>query len=72
MSYTYLFELYEMIEQRLAPLEKSISELPHNSNQDDFLKGRMDVLLDLKNYLEKQLNPKLPRAIQKKLKQKSS
>ncbi len=71
MSYTYLFELYQMIDQRLAPLDKSLSGLAQTSDRYCFLKGQQDVLVDLKDYLEKKLNPKLPRSIQKKLKEQS-
>jgi hypothetical protein len=69
MSYTYLFELYQMIDQRLAQIEESMSGLTQSSDRYLFFKGQQDVLLDLKDYLEKRLNPKLPRAIQKKLKE---
>ena len=69
MSYTYLFELYQMIDQRLTPLEKTISGLAQTSDRYYFLKGQQDVLIDLKKYLEQNLNPKLPRSIQKKIKE---
>jgi hypothetical protein len=64
MSYVYLFDLYDMIDQRLEHIE-----LSQDSKSYRFSNGRKDVLMELKTYLERQLNPKLPRAIQRKLKE---
>lgn len=70
MSYSYLFDLYQEIDNRVKQVEDSVSGTPPDRDKLSYYKGKLDILLELKSHLEKSLNPKLPRAIARKLRQK--
>ena len=63
MAYIYLLDLYKLIDQRLADARSSIRELADDPMEKKFHEGRIRALLDFKDYLIKNLNPKLPRRI---------
>ncbi len=63
MAYIYLLDLYKLIDQRLADAHSSIRELADDPMEKKFHEGRIRALLDFKDYLTKNLNPKLPRRI---------
>ena len=67
MAYTYLLDLYELIDQRLEDANTSIGELAEDPVETKFQEGRIRALLDFKDYLAKNLNPKLPGRIRKAL-----
>ena len=71
MSYIYLFELYEKIEQRLETIIQISSESFQHPEEVYFSKGQQDMLRELTTYLEQHMNPKLPRLLAKKLKDKA-
>jgi hypothetical protein len=71
MAYTYLLDLYELIDQRLEEAYSSIGELADDSIETKFQEGRVRALSDFKDYLTKNLNPKLPGRIRKALEAKN-
>ncbi len=72
MSYIHLFDIYKHIDQRLELIEKSVKENPTDPDQVMYLNGRQSVLQEVKHFFEEQMNPRLPRAIAKKLKNRAS
>ena len=71
MAYTYLLDLYELIDQRLEDAYSSIGELADDPIEIKFQEGRVRALSDFKDYLTKNLNPKLPGRIRKTLEAKN-
>ena len=67
MSYVYLLDLYKLIDQRLAEAEQSIDNNENDPGKLRFREGQIDILSDFKKFLINDLNPKLPRAVRKKL-----
>jgi len=63
MAYIYLLDIYKLIDQRLEDANSSISELAEDPMGTKFQEGRIRALSDFKDYLTKNLNPKLPRRI---------
>ena len=63
MAYTYLLDIYKLIDQRLADANASIRALADDPMGTKFQEGRIRALSDFKHYLIKNLNPKLPRRI---------
>jgi hypothetical protein len=60
MAYTYLLDIYKLIDRRLEHANSSIGELTDDPMETKFQEGRIRALSDFKNYLTKNLNPKLP------------
>ncbi|MBW2250531.1 MAG: hypothetical protein JRF60_07840 [Deltaproteobacteria bacterium] len=67
MSYVYLLDLYKLIDRRLAEVRQSIDNNENDPGELRFHEGQIDILSDFKEFLIDYLNPKLPRAIRKKL-----
>ncbi len=67
MSYVYLLDLYNLIDQRLVEVRQSIDNNENDPGELRFREGQIDILSDFKEFLIDDLNPKLPRAIRKKL-----
>ena len=65
MSYVYLLDLYKLIDRRLAEARQSIDK--NDPGELRFREGQIDILADFKEFLIDNLNPKLPRAVRKKL-----
>jgi len=65
MAYIYLLDLYKFIDQRLEDAYLSIGGLSEDPMATKFQEGRIRALLDFKDYLTKNLNPKLPGRIRK-------
>ena len=65
MAYTYLLDLYKLIDQRLKDANSSIGELTDDPMATKFQEGRIRALSEFKDYLTKNLNPKLPGRIRK-------
>ena len=63
MAYIYLLEIYELIDQRLEDANSTNGELADDPMGTKFQEGRIRALSDFKDYLTKNLNPKLPRRI---------
>jgi hypothetical protein len=71
MAYTYLLDLYKLIDKRLEDANSSIDELADDPMATKFQEGRVRALSDFKDYLTKNLNPKLPGRIRKAYKTKN-
>jgi len=65
MAYTHLLDIYKLIDQRLEDANSSIGELADDPIRKKFQEGRVRALSDFKDYLTKNLNPKLPGRIRK-------
>ena len=65
MAYIYLLDIYKLIDQRLEDANSSIGELADDPMGTKFQEGRVRALSDFKDYLTKNLNPKLPGRIRK-------
>ena len=63
MAYTYLLDLYKLIDQRLEDANTSVDGLADDPLEKKFNEGRVRALLDFKDYLTQNMNPKLPRRI---------
>jgi hypothetical protein len=63
MAYIYLLDIYKLIHHRLEDANSSIGELADDPMGKKFQEGRIRALSDFKDYLTKNLNPKLPRRI---------
>ena len=65
MSYSYLLDLYQILDERITQIDSEKS--PDNTHPDEpeYLQGRRDCLVDFKKYLEETYHHKLPRRIQR-------
>ena len=63
MAYTYLLDLYRLIDQRLEDANSAIGKLVDDPLEKRFHEGRIRALLDFKDFLTQNMNPKLPRRI---------
>ncbi len=63
MAYGYLLDLHKLIDQRLSEAGQSIENAENDPGEIRFHKGRIEILSDFKDFLIKNLNPKLPRRI---------
>lgn len=71
MAYIYLFQLYDKIDDQLSRIEQMVENSNQNDLETHFQKGRADLLRDFRHFLSTSLDHKLPRRMQKKLKNKS-
>ncbi len=72
MAYIYLLNLYETIQSRI---DETNAVLINNENPPDeqrFLEGRVDLLMDFKEFLSANLDRKLPKRIRKQLSTKGN
>ena len=60
MAYTYLLDLYEEIDRRLADARGGDTE-------DPALRGKIDILEEFRTFLTQNMNDKLPKRIRKRL-----
>ena len=65
MAYIYLLDIHKLIDQRLEEANSSIGELSDDPIETKFQEGRVKALSGFKDYLTKNLNPKLPGRIRK-------
>ncbi len=65
MSYSYLLDLYRILDERLARMNDELSPDDSFSDKQVYLQGRFDCLTEFKSYLEENYHQKLPRRIQK-------
>ena len=63
MAYVYLIDLHRLIDQRLTEAVQFVDNTTNNPGEIRFHQGRIAILLDFKDFLTKNLNPKLPRRI---------
>ena len=65
MSYTYLLDLYEVIDARIAEIEDALEDLQHLARtQQQHLAGRRDCLESIHRFLDEHYDHKLPRRLQ--------
>lgn len=67
MAYTYLFDLHQLIDERVADAKQQILRAAGDSDMIPFHEGRVDILSDFKMFLTLNLDPKLPRALRKRM-----
>lgn len=63
MAYDYLLDLHQLIDQRLTEAGQSVENTENDPGEIRFHEGRIEILSDIKEFLTKNLNPKLPRRI---------
>ena len=66
MSHTYLFDLYELIDQRMEEASEELRSGTSDGEGTRFQKGRCEVLTEFKQFLAERYNRKLPRRIRNK------
>jgi len=64
MSYSYLLDLYKVLDERINRIDSEKSPDITHPNEREYLQGRRDCLVDFKKYLEENYHHKLPRRIQ--------
>ncbi len=70
MAYTYLLDIYKLIDQRVADAQAVIEKGSSDPVEQKFQEGRIKALVNFQNYLATNFNPKLPRRIRQTLKLK--
>lgn len=63
MSYTYLFELYELLDRRLADARDAISATDDPAVEAALRKGRIRGIEEIRSFLADHYEPKLPRRL---------
>jgi len=64
MVYSYLLELYKVLDERKRNIEVLISKLPDDSKERQFQQGRLTALTDFEDFLTTHYQSKLPRRMQ--------
>lgn len=64
MSYTYLLDLYNALETRIAEIDAALNNNSELSLEQQRLTGRRDCLVRLNSHLKDHYNQKLPRRMQ--------
>lgn len=69
MAYIYLLNLHEKIDKKLIEAKKSVDTASNEPEKIKFIQGRIQVLSEFKEFLNNNLNSKLPRRIRQRLKE---
>ena len=69
MAYTYLLNLYEIIDEKLNKAKKCVDIVLNEPEKAKFQEGRIKAISEFKEFLTNNLNSKLPRRIRQKLKE---
>jgi len=69
MAYIYLLNLHEKIDKKLIEAKKSIDNASYEPEKIKFIQGRIQALSEFKEFLNNNLNSKLPRKIRQRLKE---
>lgn len=69
MAYIYLLNLHEKIDKKLIEAKKSADNASNDPEKIKFIQGRIQVLSEFKEFLNNNLNSKLPRKIRQRLKE---
>ncbi len=69
MAYIYLLNLHEKIDKKLIEAKKSIDTASNEPEKIKFIQGRIQALSEFKEFLNNNLNSKLPRRIRQRLKE---
>ena len=67
MAYIYLLDIYKLIDQRLEDAKATLGNASGKPHEKQYQEGRIKALMDFKDYLIKNFNPKLPRRIREDL-----
>ena len=67
MAYIYLLDIYKLIDERIEDAKATLGNASGDLHEKKYQEGRIKALLDFKDYLIKNLNPKLPRRIRQDL-----
>ena len=65
MSYSYLLDLYQMLDDRITLINDELSQDNPQPGNQHYQHGRVECLTDFKTYLREHYHDKLPRRIQK-------
>jgi len=69
MAYIYLLNLHKKIDKKVIEAKKSIENASNEPEKIKFIQGRIQVLSEFKEFLNNNLNSKLPRKIRQRLKE---
>jgi len=64
MSYSYLLDLYRILDERINQVKGEIPQDHSSIDEQTFRQGRLDCLMEFKRHLEANYHQKLPRRIQ--------
>jgi len=67
MAYIYLLDIYKLIDQRIEDAKTTLENQSGNRNEKKYQEGRIKALMDFKDFLIQNFNPKLPRRIREDL-----
>ncbi len=65
MVYSYLLDLYQMLDKRKKNIELQMSALSNEQETLLYLQGRLKAITDFKDFLTMHYHSKLPRRMQK-------
>jgi len=64
MVYSYLLELYQVLDKRKKDIEFQISQLSNDPDKLQYQQGRLTTINEFKDFLTTHYHAKLPRRIQ--------
>ena len=67
MAYIYLLDIYKLIDQRIEDAKTTLENQSGDPNEIKYQEGRIKALMDFKDFLIQNFNPKLPRRIREDL-----
>jgi hypothetical protein len=67
MAYIYLLDIYKLIDERIEDAKAILGNASGDAHEKKYQEGRIKALLDFKDYLIINFNPKLPRRIRQDL-----
>ena len=65
MVYSYLLNLYQVLDKRKKDIEFQMSQLSNDPEKLQYQKGRLTSITNFKDFLTSHYHAKLPRKIQK-------
>ena len=67
MAYIYLLDIYQLVDQRIEDAETTLEHQSGDRNEKKYQEGRIKALMDFKDFLIHNFNPKRPRRIREGL-----
>ena len=67
MAYIYLLDIYKLIDRRIEDAQTTRKDRSGDLSEEKYQEGRIEALVDFKDYLIQNFNPKLPRRIREGL-----
>jgi hypothetical protein len=64
MVYSYLLDLYKVLDQRKEHIEFKISQVSNDLEKQQYEQGRLTVINEFKDFLTTHYHAKLPRRMQ--------